>query len=123
MEELNLPPVQEEVKEELSQVTPSEKPNFLERFWYLFLLIAVAALIAVGLLWASNQGYFAPKATPTPTPAPIASPAPEEDQETESLNQQGSSDEIDSIESDLNNTNLNNLDKELTNIESELNAP
>jgi hypothetical protein len=123
MEETNLPLSQEEVKEDLAQVRPIEKPNFLKRFWYLFLLLAMITLTAVGILWSFNQGFFNLKSTPTPTPTPVASPTSEEDLETENLNQQSSSDEIEAIESDLNNTNLNNLDKELTNIETDLNTP
>lgn len=52
-------------------------------------------------------------------------PTPEEiigapDQTLENLNMQGTSDEINAIESDLNATNLQNLDSEVRDIESEL---
>ncbi len=42
------------------------------------------------------------------------------DEATLNLKQQGTSDEINSIETDLNATDLNNLDKELQDIDNEL---
>jgi len=76
----------------------------------LIAVIVILALIIIGGLYflkqrASQQTYV--PVTPT-------------DSITESLNQQNSSDELDSIESDLNNTNLDNLDQGAAAIEAEL---
>jgi len=44
------------------------------------------------------------------------------DTSTDALNQQGTSDEIDAIQQDVNATNLNGLDSDVGNIQNELNA-
>ena len=94
---------------------PEKKPNFFERFWYVFVVAAIICLLLVGVLWKLVKGQA--KTTPvTPTPTPIE----EVDQSTQELESQGTSDEIGDIEADLEATDLTELDKELSDIENEL---
>lgn len=48
--------------------------------------------------------------------APLAAPAPAEDAATKQLETQSASDDVDAINQDLQQTELNNLDKESTDI-------
>lgn len=77
----------------------------------LIAVIIILALIIVGGLYflkeRSSQDVFVPVVE-------------EGDTITESLSQQGSSDELESIEADLNATNLDNLDQGAATIEAEL---
>lgn len=78
-------------------------------------VIIILALIIIGGLYflktRSNQNMYAPSAETAGT---------NEDSITASLNQQGASDELNSIEADLNATNLDNLDQGAAVIEAEL---
>ena len=94
---------------------PESKPGFLNRFWFLFVIAALICLVGIGVLWFLNKR----QATPT-TVAPTPTPAEEVDEATRQLEQQGTSDEIDEIEADLNATDLTEIDKELTDIDNEL---
>ena len=105
-----------------------EQKNFLEKFWYLFVILAIILISAVGSLWFYNQkaiqeksdqakmgvSDFIPEETAPPT---------EEDTQTAALQQQSDSDEINDIEADLQATDLSNLDKELADIEAEIASP
>jgi len=99
--------------------TPEPKKSGLQQYWYLLVALVLVVFMSVGGIWFIKQGRFNPQPSPTPFPSPTA----EADQGTEALDEQGSSDEIDEIEKDLDNTDLNNLDKELSDIESELATP
>lgn len=114
-QEEKIEPVQKEV------VPEESKPSLLQRFWIVFVILAVIMVLIIGFLWASNQGLIPFKRTvvPTPTPTPLV----ETDSMTTALEQQETSDEISAIEKDLQVTDFSNLDKELTDIESELSAP
>lgn len=101
-------------------VTEEKKDNLLERFWFVPFILAIVAVIIVGALWMINKDLFAPKLTPTPSPSPTAA---EIDSQTSALGEQETSDEIEAIETDLEATDLSNIDKELTDIENELSAP
>lgn len=92
-----------------------------EKFWFIPVILALIAIMVVGILWVTNQGLLVPK--PSPSPVPTASPSAEVDEETTALEEQGTSDEISEIEADLNATNLSDIDKELTDIENELTSP
>lgn len=74
-------------------------------------VIIILALIIIGGLYflktRSNQNMYVPTETT-------------EDSVTASLNQQGTSDDLSSIEADLNATNLDNLDQGAAVIEAEL---
>lgn len=94
---------------------PESKPNFLDRFWSLFVIAALICLVGIGVLWFLNKRQAVPiTVTPTPTPAE------EVDEATTRLEEQGTSDEIDEIEADLNATDLTEIDKELSDIDNEL---
>lgn len=75
-------------------------------------VIIILALIIVGGLYflkaRSSQNVYAP--------------SPEKDAVTESLKQQSNSDDLTSIEVDLNATNLDNLDQGASALQAELNA-
>jgi hypothetical protein len=49
-------------------------------------------------------------------------PVDEDDEQTQRLQQQGASDDLDEIEQDLDDTDLDDLDREMTQIEAELEA-
>ena len=115
------PVVSEEGPE--SVIPKESKPNLLERFWFIPVILAILSMIIVVGLWTVNQGFFSPKATPTPTPMPSPTPETETDSQTDALEEQGTSDEIGAIETDLENTDLSNIDQELTDIEGELATP
>lgn len=76
-------------------------------------VIIILALIVVGGLYflkeRSSQNTYVP-------------PVPEGDNVTASLKKQGSSDDLKSIEADLNATDLNNLDQGASVIQAELNT-
>lgn len=105
-----------------------EKTNFLEKFWYLFVILAFILISAVGGLWFYNQRAiqeksdqaqmgvenFIPEETTPPT---------EEDAQTAALEQQSDSDEISQIEADIQATDLSDIDKELADIEVEIANP
>ena len=102
-----------------------EKTNFLEKFWYLFVILAIILISAVGSLWFYNQKtlqessrQIAPGAEEMITEE-TALPT-EEDTQTAALEQQSDSDEINDIEADIQATDLSNLDKELADIEAEI---
>lgn len=92
-----------------------------DKLWFIPVILALVVLIVVGALWVMNKGLLAPK--PSPSPVPTASPVAEIDESTTALEEQGTSDEISVIESDLNATDLSQIDKELSEIESELSSP
>ncbi len=75
----------------------------------LIAVIIILALIVIGGL------YFLKERSSQPTYVPTG-----QDAITESLNQQSSSDELSSIEADLNTTNLNNLDQGAAALEAQL---
>ena len=113
-----------------------KKNNFFEKFWYLFVGLAVILILIIASLWFFNQKTIneqkalrqmeienaakqellnkAAAETITPTPA-------ETDIQTLQLENQGSSDEIADIEKDLTNTNLDTIDQEKDTIDQELN--
>lgn len=101
------------------------KTNFFEKFWYLFVIIALILVAVVATLWFNNQKSLKNKQNqviqppvetmiqPTPTLVPG-------DTATVNLETQSDSDEVNAIENDLNATNLTDLDKEMADIEAEI---
>lgn len=77
-------------------------------------VIVIVVLILGGFyLWSQRNADIE---------ALLDAPLPETDQSVELLQAQSTSDEIESIESDLNATDLNDLDAELADIDALLNA-
>jgi len=78
------------------------------------IILAGSLIVILGLsgyiLYSRNK----PQATTTQTQTT--------DSQSAKLGQQSNSDDINSIEKDLNNTDLNNLDKESTSIQTEINS-
>ena len=105
-----------------------EKINFLEKFWYLFVILAIILIGVVGGLWFYNQktlrensSQAVPKIEEMITEETV--PQIEEDTQTAALEQQSDSDEISQIEADIQATDLSNIDKELADIEVEITSP
>jgi len=105
-----------------------EKTNFFEKFWYLFVVVAIILLAVVGGLWFYNQKALQENSSQSApqiqemiteeTETPI-----EEDVQIAALQQQSDSDEISQIETDIQATDLSNIDKELADIEAEIETP
>ena len=105
-----------------------EQKNFLEKFWYLFVILAIILVGVVGGFRFFNQktlqessSQIAPGTEEMITEE--TAPPTEEDTQTAALQQQSDSDEINDIEADLQATDLSNLDKELADIEAEIASP
>lgn len=101
------------------------KKNLFERFWYIFVIIAVVLIGVVGYLWFNNQSLLKLKVSETPLGQMFIEPEDmteeiETDEMTTELQKQGSSDQIEEIEEDLQNTDLTGITKELDDIESEI---
>jgi len=100
-----------------------ERQNFLEKFWYLFVVVAVFSLGAITFLWMNNQNVNrAEQSQEVQTTTPQEGTAEELQQEeideaTQRLDQQSESDEIEDIEYDLQTTDFTDIDKELDEIE------
>ena len=95
-----------------------------------FTLMGVAIIIFVLTLLGVRvikPIFFSPKVpyktSEAPSPSPSARPTKAVDTETAALEKQEDSDEIEAIEADLKTTDFSNLDRELTEIESELISP
>jgi hypothetical protein len=73
-------------------------------------VIIILALIIIGGLYFLKER----------SSQPVYTPAPVGDSVTESLNQQSNSDDLNSIEKDLNNTDVNNLDQGAAAIDSQI---
>lgn len=102
-----------------------EKQTFIEKFWYLFIIIAVFSLGSVAFLWMNNQNIGQIKESQdreikTKEQEQIITEEMQEeekDEATEKLQEQSESDEINDIEYDLQTTNFTDIDKELGEIE------
>lgn len=79
-------------------------------------VIVILALIVVGGL------YFLKQRSSQPTYVPPQPVAQQGDSITDSLKQQGTADDLESIEADLNATDINNLDQGAAVMQAELNA-
>jgi len=98
-----------------------EKTNFFEKFWYIFVILALVLVGVVAGLWFYNQKTLSRyNQTVVPTQETMTS---EEDTQTATLDSQSDSDEVAYIEADLQNTDLSNLDKEMADIENEISNP
>ncbi len=102
-----------------------EKQTFLEKFWYLFVIVAIFLLGSVAFLWMNNQNINQIKEsqderTETKQQEQIINEdmqGEEKDKATEKLQEQSGSDEIEDIEYDLQTTDFTDIDKELDDIE------
>lgn len=113
----NQPPVQ-------TPVTSDKKSNKTILI-LLIVLFFLVAFIAAGYYFLN---FFLPsRKLEAPNQPEISKPLPTKtetsDESLEKLESQSSSDEIELIEEDLNNTDLSGLDQELPQIESELAQP
>lgn len=79
--------------------------------------IIIIVVLIIGGLYLWGKQIVEKETQSTMTPEQILS---ETDAVTDSLKNQGTSNKISDIETDLNSTDLNNLDKELENINTEL---
>lgn len=108
-------------------VVGSDKPSFFKKYGLIIVtldVILVLGLVVMGVsYWRISQTRSLPSPTPTPTSLPTPTPSEETDAQTSTLEEQGTSDEIEDIEADLEATDLSEIDKELEDIESELTSP
>ena len=104
------------------------KTNFFEKYWYLSVILAIVLVGIVGSLWFYNQKVLQERATQIDqeieemTVEEITTQS-EIDEQTMALEEQSDSDEITHIETDLQSTDFSNLDKEITDIEYEIDNP
>ncbi len=104
-----------------------EKTNFLEKFWYIFVIVAIILIgVTVGL-WFNNQKIASTNTTQKTITPMVEIPSPQssinEDTQTAALENQSESDEIEAIEADLQATDFSNLDQEMASIEAEISNP
>lgn len=120
-------PAPEPVRELIS--LDSNKPKSFKKMGTILAAISLAVvIIAVGYFLVVRLGKTKPPRSVTPSPVPTPTivsklPITEADTATAALEEQSDSDEIADIEKDLNSTSLKDIDKELTDIESELSSP
>ena len=98
--------------------------------WIVVIVVLVLLIIALGggAFYYFTQYKFVPKGgilSPVPDiPIQTTTPTPTaQDEMTKQLKQVGTGDEMESIVGDLENTNLDNIDKELGEIEGSLKTP
>ncbi len=104
------------------------KTNFFEKFWYIFVIIALILVAVVSTLWFNNQKslknqqnqVIQPPVETMIQPTPTLVPG---DTATVNLETQSGSDEISAIENDIKATDLSSVDKELADIEGEISTP
>lgn len=101
------------------------KTNFFEKFWYIFVIIALILVAVVSTLWFNNQKSLKNQVIQPPVetmiqPTPTLVPG---DTGTVNLETQSDSDEVAAIENDIKATDLSNVDKELADIEGEISTP
>jgi hypothetical protein len=94
-----------------SQMPPMTSEPVKKSVAPLVAVIVILALIIIGGLYFLKQRSAQPIYTP---------PTEQTDEITDTLKQQGSSDELNAIEADLKATNLNNIDQGAAAIEAEL---
>ncbi|MFC1789982.1 hypothetical protein ACFLZP_00690 [Patescibacteria group bacterium] len=113
----------ETIKEQDPVVHKSSNKGIL-RFWYLSIIAGLATTAAFGYLWFSNQALKKQLREQSlhPPNQQFPSPQPLETQK-QSIPDfvQSDSDDIESIDQDLNDTALEGIDQELQDIEEELN--
>ena len=105
--------------------TEGGKPSFFKKYGLVLIIIDIILVLGLVVMGVAYWKMSQEKALPSPTPTPVSLPTPSEetDAQTSALEEQGTSDEIEDIEADLNATDLSEIDKELDDIESELAAP
>lgn len=86
-----------------------------------WIALVVFVLIAAGVWYYYAYYYINVSQTEGPQGYSLPPRATVDDSSTLSLQQQGTSDEVGDIENDLNATDLNNLDRELSDIEAQFN--
>ena len=86
-------------------------PSKKQQTNWLIYIIGFAAIIIILVVVATKGGVQIPKITPTPQPI---------DEQVRLLQQQSASDDINSIEQDLKNTNLDQIDTESAEVDQSL---
>lgn len=109
---------------QLSEQTPPviDKAKPKKKVSLVFILALILLLVAAFLAFWALRKTQKPLA-PAPSPQVSPEPTPAEDELLNQLEEQSPSDEIEAIEEDVKNTDLTNLDQELTEIENELSLP
>ena len=101
------------------------RPSFFKKYGLVLIILDVILVLGLVVMGASYIRMSQERALPSPTPMPTSLPTPSEetDAQTSALEEQGTSDEVEDIEADLEATELSDIDKELEDIESELTSP
>jgi len=102
--------------------TPPEPPKSLLNTTVIVLLFLALIAIFAGLAYWYNIVMSTPIVDPVDENPPSELDSPMTDMQTESLYDVSTSDEIDAIEADIEDTNLDDLDRELAEIDAELEA-
>ena len=113
-EEMNQNPGQEE-QQEGDQFPVQEKKSMGMIFGSI--IVVIILLVAAFYLWGNREDSSEPLPAEIPEVTEILGG---EDEQTEALEEQGTSDEIDEIMEDLEATDLEDLTEELDQIEAEL---
>ncbi len=112
-------------KETRVQMLKTALPNNPGKFLYLLLALAFVISIILGwqvwLLGKKKEAILEDEKSISTLPTPVTTQLPE-DIRLEKLENVTDSDEIASIEADLNNTDLEKMDKELELIEKEISS-
>jgi len=108
------PPIKENI---LNKAVPEIEPPKTKSTGAIVGSIIIIVILVIGGLYLWGKQITKVENQQATTPEQILS---EPDQALDSLKNQSTSDEIKSIETDLNATNLDNLNKELENINTEL---
>ncbi|MEK7500732.1 MAG: hypothetical protein AAB642_01245 [Patescibacteria group bacterium] len=95
--------------------TPTEETKSPKNLWAWIVLIGIVVAIVFGF-------YYWPNIKPAEAPVNTEE-FNQPDAATQALEQATTSDEVADIEQDLNATDLSDLDRELSDIETELNQP
>ncbi|MEX0931507.1 MAG: hypothetical protein WDZ88_02035 [Candidatus Paceibacterota bacterium] len=86
-------------------------------------VIVIVVIILGGIFfWSERVDKADMETNESASDIDTTAPIPNEDEQTQALETQSNSDEIASIESDINQTDLDELDAEMANIEAELEA-
>jgi flagellar basal body-associated protein FliL len=105
------------MNEEINQ-SAEKKTKSVKLFFSLVVTVMVLTVAAFYFL-GNNKNLENPSSN-TSTEQPESKTVPEEDFKTRALEKQGTTDEIDEIQKDLESTDLENLTEEINQIEAEL---
>ena len=108
------------MNEEINQNPKTGKDKKSMEVIFGLILVVIILVIAAFYFLGNDKNLETPPAEEVETGQPESKTVPEEDFKTRALEKQGTTDEIDEIQKDLESTDLENLTEELNQIEGEL---